>query len=134
MLNQLDQEKLSRASRRNVVVRSFGGVTLMSLMSEKITPLLRKNPESVIVHVGMNDSIKMTSDTITTELLQLKHYIEGQLEDCKVCFALPIIRTDNGKARLTINRLNERMECLNAICCLNKNIDETCLGKSGQHI
>ena len=68
------------------------------------------------------------------ELLQLKHFIEGQVDGCKVCYSLPIIRTDNSKARLTIGRLNDRIKDIKVNCLSNKNIDESCLGKRGLHM
>ena len=134
MLNQLDEVRLSEATDTNVKVRSFGGVNVTTLKEEKIIPLLHKKPEAVILHVGTNDATYKPSDNILNELLQLKHFIEDQLKGCKVIFSLPIIRTDNSKAMLTIKRLNERMKSLKVNYCLNMNIDESCLGKKGHHM
>ena len=134
MLNQLDEERMSKASGKQVKVRSFGGANVARLRDEKLALLLKKKPEKVILHVGTNDSTNKTSENIMNELLQLKHHIEGQLENCIVGFSLPIRRTDDSKANLTIRRLNERMNLLKIHILTNYNIDEKCLGKKGHHM
>ena len=105
MLNQMDAEKLSKSTKRNVKVRSFGGAKMIDMYA-KLDILLRKNPTTIILHVGTNDATSLPS------LLKLKNYIESELAGVSVITSCPITRMDSGKAKLTINRLIGRMEIL----------------------
>ena len=135
MINQLDEERLSKSSKRNVKVRSFGGATI-KMMYDRITPLLKKKPETVILHVGTADATYKSSNEIMDDLLKLNYFIENSLGDCNVVFSLPITRTDNGKAQSTIKRIIERSKNLdiNVKCLPNTNIGENCLGRKGLHL
>ena len=107
MINQLDEERLSKSTKRNVKVRSFGGANIKS-MYEKINPLLKKKPQTIILHVGTNDTVSKTPDIIIDDMLKLKHYIELQLQSVNVIFSCHITRSDNSKAKRTIMHLNEK--------------------------
>ena len=135
MVNQLDEERLSKSAKRNVKVRSFGGATI-NLLYERITPLLKKKPETVILHVGTSDATYKAANAIMDDLLKLKQYIENTLGECNVIFSLPITRTDNKKAQLTIKHLIERTKDkdMKVKCLFNSNIVENCLGKKGLHL
>ena len=134
MLNQMDTEKLSKSTKRNVKVRSFGGAKIIDMYA-KLDILLRKKPTTIILHVGTNDATSLRSHTIVDELLKLKNYIESELAEVSVIISCPITRMDNGKVKLTINRLIGRMEILVKVkCLLNVNIKEKCLGRKGLHV
>ena len=104
--NNLDEKRLNKHNYKTKV-RCFPGSTI-SDMYHYITPLLKKEPDHILLHVGTNDSTSMTSDTIVDELLLLKHFIQGKLPNSVIILSQPTIRHDNAKATLTINRVIEK--------------------------
>ena len=131
MCNNLDEKRLSRNNR--VKVRCFSGAKIND-MYHYLEPLLQKQPDYVILHVSTNDAIMKTSESILTELLQLKTHIESTLPSCVVIISEPIIRMDNAKASFTIKNLIEKLRNLNIkqICNGNINTDHIC--KKGLHL
>ena len=102
MINQLDEQWLSTSMKRTVKVRSFPG-SPVEQMYRNVEPLLKKkNPDIIVSHVGTNDAVDKTSDSIVDNILKLKHYMELQLPDTEIIISCPIIRIDNAKASLTI--------------------------------
>ena len=128
MINQLDQDRLSVSTNKIVKVMAFGGADINNIYT-KIEDLLKKRPKTIILHVGTNDAINNQSKTILEDLLKLKQYIESN--GISVILSCPITRTDNGKARLTILHVIEKMKLLKEKCLLNTNIRENLLGRKG---
>ena len=94
----LMEKKLSR--NRKIKIRFFPGAKIKDMFHYAI-PLLEKNPDYVILHVGTNDAI-----------LELMRFIKEKHPGCKkITLSAPIIRTDNYNA----NKENERF-----ISSLNK--------------
>ena len=84
-----------------VKIRAFSGSTISDMYSY-IAPLLKKHPDNVLLHVGINDVMKnINSDQIIDDLLQLKHEIELELPHCNVIISTPVVRTDNNKWIIT---------------------------------
>ena len=106
MISGIDQQRLS-IKRRMVKVRSFPGATIND-MCDYIKSLLKEAPDKVILHVGTNDAPNSTSGAIL-DMLSLKSFIEKTLPQSKVCISNVVKRTDNGKATLTVNKVNEAM-------------------------
>ena len=88
-------------------------------------------PETIILHLGTNNAPSMTSNGIVDELLKLKSDIHAS---CKVIFSTPTIRTDDGKASLTIFRVNKHLGELKVDTIDNTNISSKDLGKKGLHL
>ena len=133
MINQMDEDRLSSSTKMNVKVRSFGGVDIHSIYS-KLDPLLKKKPSKIILHIGTNDTVNNTSDTVLENLLKLKHYIESKLAGVSIVLSCPIKRVDNHKAKMIIKNLNEKIRLLKVKSLLNVNIGENCLGRKGLHL
>ena len=88
-----------------------------------IKPLLKKSPDNVILHVGTNDVPNSTSRTILDNMLSLKSFTEKTLSQSKVCISNLVKRTDNGKATLTVNEVNEHLSTLQLDIVANSNIN-----------
>ena len=71
-----------------------------------LIPLLRKKTAALVLHVGTNNLSNKTSFHIYDKLLNLVHFIEENNPNCHVVLSSPIDRLDDGKAALTIKRLN----------------------------
>ena len=121
MISGIDQQRLS-VKGRIIKVRSFPGSTINDKY-DYIKPLLKKNPDSVILHVGTNDAPNSTSRTILDNMLSLKSFTEKTLSQSKVCISNLVKRTDNGKATLTVNEVNEHLSTLQLDIVANSNIN-----------
>ena len=103
ILNGIVEEKLCGKGRL-VKVKRFPGSTVDDL-SHHIIPIIRKKPTNMIIHTGTNDTPSSTSREIQANLLKLKALVNEKLAQCKVWLSTPTLRTDNGKATLTVSQL-----------------------------
>ena len=96
------------------------------------TPLLKKAPKCIIIHIGTNDAIDKSSTVIMGGILKLKMYIENILPSVHLGhLACQVLRLDNPKARLAIHHLTTKMKSLNVNVISHENIDNSCIGKVG---
>ena len=133
MVNQMNKVRLTRSTKKIVKVRSFGGFGVNDIYS-KLDALLKKKPSKIVLHLGTNNSVMKTSQSILDDILKLKQIIESTLEGAEVIISCPIIRTDNAKAKLTILKFIEKIKHLKVKYLLNDNVNENCLGKKGLHL
>ena len=132
ILNNLQENRLNR--NFNVKVRCFPGADIDD-MFDFITPLLKKAPRYIILHIGTNDAIEKSSTDILNGILKLKLFIKNKLPSVEVHLSCPVLRLDNSKARLTMHHLTIKMRSLNNIPVIfHENIDINCLGKAGLHL
>ena len=96
----------------------------------KKTTLRVKN--YLIVHTGTNDAPSSTSREIQDNLLKLKALVNEKLPQCKVCLSTPTLRTDNGKATLTVSKLVNHLN-LNIDVIDNRNIKNRHLSRKDLH-
>ena len=98
-----------------------------------LEPLLKKQPNNVIIHCGTNDSIKKSAGQIINELKNLKTYIQERFPLINVYFSSPSLRIDNILANKTLLDVAHYLEKnFNSVSSFN--IDKTCLGKRGLHL
>ena len=97
-------------------------------------PLLQKKPSHIIVHAGTNDAYHTTSREILNKLLNFKSLIQEKLSDWKVFISTPTLRSDNGKATLTVNQLTNHLLQLNIDIVDNRNIISKHLSRKGLHL
>ena len=76
----------------------------------------------------------MTSNEIVDEILTLKSEIVKIHNVCRVIISTPITRTDDGKAALTIRKVNSHFKQLKVEVIDNSNITAQDLGKKGLHL
>ena len=86
MLNGLDESRL-----RNCNVHVYPGSSIED-MHYNITPLLPKQPSTVILHVGTNNSTRDNSHQIIEKLVNLKHFIVSQIPGVKLIISSLIQR------------------------------------------
>ena len=97
-------------------------------------PIIAKQPDYLILHVGTNDATTNTSRKIIDDLLMLKSNILKQLPNCRVIVSKPAIRIDHGISNLTLRNVNKHLETLNLECIENGNISAQHLGQKGLHL
>ena len=88
----------------------------------------------LIIHAGTNDAVKFTSRNILNKLLQLKLFIQEKLPDAEIIVSTPTLRSDNGKAALTIRQLTNHLINLKIDILDNRNITDKHLSKRGLHL
>ena len=131
IITGIDEKRLSK--NRLVKVHDFRSATLTDI-NHHIIPILKKKPDVIILHVGTNDSVSRTSRKILDDLLQLKSAITKKLPNCQVIFSQLTLRVDNGKAALTLHRLNEHFSELKLDVVNNGNIKVKHIGQKGLHL
>ena len=116
-------------------VRSFPGATITD-MKDYLKPLLRKNPTTLILHVGTNDASngKENADKIFNDLLELKNEIMRTLPSCHVTISIPTLRKDNMKANGKVKVLNQKIAVRGMERINNNNIVDTDLGRKKLHL
>ena len=124
---------LGYSVNRSVKVRTFSGANI-NQMYYYVTPLLKKEPKVIILHIGTNDAVTKTSDTILDDILKLKFHIESQLIGVEVVISCPINRIDNSKARLTIKHVINKIKLIKVTKIMNENISDICLERKGLHL
>ena len=92
-------------------------------MYDYIKPQLRKCSKNIILNIGTNNTVNEISRTVLDKLLSLKAFVEKTLPDCNVCISNLTLRTDNEKASLTVNSLNEHLSTLQLGIIDNSNIN-----------
>ena len=131
MVNGIDEKRLQKHG--NVKVFYFSGARIND-MNHHLMPIIAKQPDYLILHVGTNDATTNTSRKIIDDLLMLKCNILKQLPNCRVIVSKPTIRIDHGKANLTLRNVNKHLETLNLECIENGNISAQHLGRKGLHL
>ena len=85
-------------------------------------PIIAKQRDYLILHVGTNAATTNTSRKIIDDLLMLKCNILKQLPNCRVIVFKLTVRIGHGKANLTVRNVNRYLETLNLECIKNGNI------------
>ena len=87
-----------------------------------------------MVHAEMNDTYHSMSREILKKFLNFKSLIQKKLPDCKVYILTPTLRSNNGKATLTVNQLTNHLLQLNIDMFNNRNITSKHLSQKRLHL
>ena len=132
MVSGVDEKRLSK-KHSNVNVFQFAGARIEDV-NQYIIPIIKKEPDYLILHVGTNYATTNTSKKIVDDLLILKSNISKQLPICRIVLSKPIIRHDNGKANLAIRNVNKHLPALQSEFIENDGISSQHLGRKGLHL
>ena len=116
-----------------VKVHNFRDTTIDDL-KDHLIPIIKKEPDTIIFHVGMNDVTSKTSRQVLDDLLQLKIIILNTITHYQVIILRPTMRLDNGKAAITICNPNAHLSQLQLSCNVNSNIHQIHLWNKGLHL
>ena len=130
MLAGIEEKRMLR--KRGVKVRIFPGALTPYVRYLKL--FLKKNSNSIILHIGTNNSVNETSRNILNGILSLKNFIEKFCPACKVIVSYVVYRSDNGEAYLTVKNVNDHLDALNIDVVDNIHISRNCLKNSGLHL
>ena len=103
MLHGLDEKRLSSKSKHRFKITVFPGAKTMD-MYDYLNPLLRKTTyKAIVLHVDTNDARDSSSQEIVQKIMDIRKYIRERVSpETNIIISNPILRTDDGKARLTI--------------------------------
>ena len=132
IINGISEEKLSKDGKL-VKVRHISGALVKDMMHHVI-PFTEKKPSNIIVHVGTNCAPNLKSRDILNELLLLKSKVKEKLPTCKFTLSTPTLRSDNGKAALTVSQLSKHLLELDIDVVDNNNIKSKHLSRKGLHL
>ena len=104
----------------------------MADMEHNLIPIIRKKPSTIILHVGTNDVKNLPSRAVLHNLLKLKFLVKDSLPTCKVFVSTPTLRTDHGKAQITVSLFTKHLLQLK-IDKINNNINVRHRGGKGLH-
>ena len=129
ILKSIVEEKLCGEGRL-VKVKRFSSSNVDGL-SHHIIPITRKKPTNMIIHTETNNAPSSTSRETQDDLFKLKALVNKKLPQCKVWLSTPTLRTDNGKATLTVSQLVNHLLNLNIDVIDNRNIKSRHLSRKG---
>ena len=131
MSEDLDERKVS--SKRVVKVRKFSGATTDD-MYHYLMPLIQKQPDNIILHVGRNDASYRNSSKIVNNLLKLRLFISQKLPIANITLSKPIMRSDTAAGKVTIEEVNKQLNDFDFDMIDNSNLSRAHLNGRGLHL
>lgn len=129
----IDNKSASKGDT-SVKVYSYSGAKTENI-KEKVKDLIpQQKPDVVMLHVGTNNAPSMTSNAIVDDILSIKYEVKKLHPSCRVIVSTPIMRSDDGKANLTIKKINDHLKQLKIDIMDNDNINAGDLGRKGLHL
>lgn len=132
MLNGINEVHLTN-EKINTKIKYLSGARVNDI-NKRLDEFLIEKPDIVMLHVGTNDAPHMASNNLVDVLVTLKNKVQNLLPDTKVIMSTMINRIDDGKANLTITKVNNRLKELDIALLDNSNITYRNLGKKGLHL
>ena len=136
IIQHVQGRKLSM-SDKHVPVKSFSGARI-SDMDDYLKPLLRKEPDSVILHVGTDNIRDESSLSVAEGIINMASQVQQDFPSTRLAISPLLPRSDN----LELNdKIKEANKILNSLCSSRgltllhmTNIDLTCLNRRGVHL
>ena len=132
MINGIKEKRIF-TNIKSVKVRCFRGATIDDMHFNLIT-LLRKKTATFVLHVGTNNSSNGTSFQVYDKLLNLVRFIKENNPDCHVVLPSPIRTLDDGKAALTIKKVNSLLSEISLHIIENCDIGHSFLSMHELHL
>ena len=132
IINGVIEERINKKDRP-VKVCNFPGATVAD-MEHYLIPIIQKNLSNIILNVGTNDAKNFLPRTVLDNLLKLQDLVKDSLPTCKVIISTPTLRTDDGKAQITVSHLTKYVLQLKIDTVNNNNINIRHLGSKGLHL
>ena len=131
ILNNLQENRMGRS--KCVKVRAFPGAKIED-MYDYMTPLLKKEPNTIILHAGSNNSTLDDAPTIVNKLLLLKSHIRSILPNCTVCLSTPTLRLENPSAGFVLRQVSDMIKQLDIEMVDYDDINASFVGRAGLHL
>ena len=107
-------------------------------MEDYLKPLLRKEPDEIILHIGTNNIRDESAKDVASGVVNLITQVQQDSPTTRLTISPLLPRSDN----LELNdKINEANKILRSICSShgltllqNSNVDLTCLNRRGLHL
>ena len=103
-------------------------------MEHYLIPIIQKNPSNIILHVGTNDAKNAFPNSPRQSFEVEGFFVRDSLPTCRVFISTPTLRTDDGKAQITVRQLTKHLLQLKIDTINNNNINVRHLGGKGLHL
>ena len=133
LLNGLEEKKMKR--NHDIKIRPHPGASSLDI-SDHIRPVLRRNPDCIIVHAGTNDITKR-EDTIKN-IEEMVSEAKRMSPSTNIVVSELVVRHDSPQKKQKSEELNTKIKDLAkmlqipVIC--HANINSRCLGKGQLHL
>jgi hypothetical protein len=135
MLRGINEKFICQKAKKSVKIKYFSGATIKDIRSNIKDIILDENPSGIILHVGTNNAVDETSNKIYGDLMSLRAELVNTYGIENTIVSIPTIRSDHGKAALTISKLNKRfLDTPGLTIVNNENISYNHLGQKGLHL
>jgi hypothetical protein len=135
MLRGINEKFICQKAKKRVKIKYFSGATIKDIRSNIKDIILDENPSGIILHVGTNNAVDETSNKIYGDLMSLGAELVNTYGIENTIVSIPTIRSDHGKAALTISKLNKRfLDTPGLTIVNNENISYNHLGQKGLHL
>ena len=124
------------STKRVVKVKTFPGATTDDIY-HYLMPLIQKQPDNVILHVGTNDASFCNSSEIVNNILKLRSFISQKLPNANIILSKPIMRSDTAAGKVTIEEVNKQLNDFDFDIIDNSNLSRAHLNKktlAGQNV
>ena len=107
--------------------------SMISDMYDLFKPILERNPDYIILHIGTNNASKNTANERLDKILALKSLVASNSQNFKVIISTLTMRVDDQKCRSVVIEVKEFLKNLifNILVVNNKNIIRKYLGNKG---
>ena len=92
IIKHLQEWRLSDTNN-HVVVKSFSGATIED-MEDYLKPVIRKEPESIVLHIGTNDLNKLSPKQVADSITNLGIQINEESPKTTIVISSILLRTD----------------------------------------
>ena len=131
MLEGFDERKMS--SKRVVKVRKFLAATTDD-MYHYLMPLIERQPDNVILHIGINNASSHNSSEIVNNILKIRSFISQKLPNGNIVLLKPIMRSDTAAGKGTIEEVNKQLNDFDFDMIDNSNLSRAHLNGRGLHL
>ena len=109
MLKHLKQQKVSKSTYTETLIKSFSGATTRD-MKDYIKPVQRRNPEKVILHIGTNDIPTKEASVILGEEEDISNEIKRTNPKATTAVSEIITREDNCLFQAKVKEVNKLLK------------------------
>ena len=131
LLNGIEERKLSKDT--HIRVQPISGAKIKDI-SNNLDELIHNDLKTVILHVGINNTVEDTPEDIYNDLISLTTKIEDKIPNCQVLISCLIRRSDNVKAKKTAEKVNNFIKLAKLRFIENGNITDKHPGRRGLHL
>ena len=97
-------------------------------------PLIQKQPDNVILHIGTNDASSCNSSEIAKNIWKLRSFRSQKLPNANIVLSNLIMRSDTAAGKATIEEVNKELNDFDFDMIDNSNLFRAYLNGRGLHL